>query len=102
MKEIDVKKMYGYNQQAKKEKQHEEREIQLSKDIVLIETKGKKTAVPSMEAFARLANEYDILKKNHVQTAKELNVLRESVKLMVRAINTMDDELKKKIDKLDD
>lgn len=100
MKELKAK-MYGQKIKPNITEKTEDSKITVSKDIVLIESRGQKQAVPSMIAFTKLRDNYVNLKSVHNKTAKELNVLRESVKVMITAINEMNEELKNKIDKPD-
>jgi len=101
MKEIKAK-IYGQKLESTKTKKNEDTKVTVSKDVVLIESRGQKQAVPSMIAFTKLLHEYDSLRNKHNKAAKEINVLRESVKTLIKTINQMDEELKNKIDKLDD
>lgn len=98
MKEIEAK-MYRQKALAAKLEKIEDTKVTVSRDVVLIETRGQRQAVPSMIAFTKLLHEYENLRNRHNKSAKEINVLRESVKALIKTINQMDEELKKKIDR---
>jgi len=103
MKELDMKeirrKMYNEYKEKKKEEPTEESSIVRStQDAVLIESHGQRQFLPSMSAFSKLTHDHETLKSNHNKAVKELNVLREAVRNLIRAVNEMDDELKRKID----
>lgn len=103
MKKIDgktIKEMYGQKMKLKKEVS-EDIKLTASKDFVLIETKGQKQVVPSMAAFTKLLNEYATLRGNHNKAAKEINVLRDSIKILIRTLNEMNEEIKNKVDKIE-
>ena len=105
MREIkakDISRMYGQKIKNTMSKKTDETKLTVTKDMVLIETKGQKQAVPSMIAFTKLIHEYEALRGNHNKAVKELGVLRESVKILITTVNQMNEELKNKIDKLDD
>lgn len=103
MKELtakDIKKiMYGEEIKPTKLEKADDTKLTVSRDMVLIESNGQKQSVPSMIAFTKLLRNYEILRSNYNKAAKELNVLRESVKILITTVNQMDDELKKKIDR---
>jgi len=104
MKELKIKevrrKMYNEYNDKKKEDQEtkESMIIRSTQDTVLIESHGQRQFVPNMSAFSKLTNDHETLKSNHNKAMKELNILKEAVKNLIRAVNEMDDELKRKID----
>lgn len=103
MKELtakDIKRiMYGEKIKPTNSKKTEDTKLTVSRDIILIESNGQKQSVPSMIAFTKLLHDYETLRNSHNKAAKELNVLRESIKILITTVNQMDDELKKKIDR---
>lgn len=103
MKEIDVRKvMYGQTKKiGKKPNTNEVTNLKASRDVILIESGGVKQFVPSMLAFKKLLEDYDVLKNEHHRAIKELKTLREAMTVMIRSVNDIDEELKKKVDKLD-
>ncbi len=104
MKKLDgktIKKIMYSQKLNEREEVSEDTKLTVSKDFVLIESKGQKQTVPSMTAFTKLLNEHDNLRGNHNKAVKEINVLRESIKILIRTINEMDEEIKNKIDKID-
>jgi len=104
MKELKIKevrrKMYSEYQDKKKEDKltAEGTIVRSTQDTVLIESQGQKQFVPNMAVFTKLTNEHEKLKSDHNKAVKEINVLNEAVKNLIRAVNEMDDELKRKID----
>ncbi len=104
MKELKIKevrrKMYSEYQDKKKEDKLTEESVivRSTQDTVLIESQGQRQFVPNMAVFAKLTNEHEKLKSDHNKAVKEINVLSEAVKHLIRAVNEMDDELKRKID----
>ena len=102
MKELDMKevrkKMYDAYKEKKKESTDESTIVRSAQDTVLIESRGQRQYIPTMSAFSKLTTEHETLKANHNRAVKELNVLKESIKSLIRAVNDMDDELKRKID----
>jgi len=112
MKELTIKDlkrvMYERTKNRKKiyDKKNEKIKISdmniiTSKDEVIVDYDGKKYIVPSIFAFKKLSEEYKLLKNNYTKTAREVNVLRETIKILIRNINELDNELKRKIDKND-
>ncbi len=104
MKELKIKevrrKMYSEYQDKKKEDKLAEEStiVRSTQDTVLIESQGQRQFIPNMSAFTKLTNEHEKLKSDHNTAVKKINVLTEAVKNLIRAVNEMDDELKRKID----
>lgn len=103
MKEINVRKvMYEQGKKlGRKPNTSEMINLKVSRDVILIEAKGVKQYVPSMVAFTKMLQDYEVLKNEHRTAIKELKTLREAVTTIIRSVNDIDDELQKKVDKLD-
>lgn len=71
-----------------------------SNEMALIESNGKRIAVPTINSYRRLLQENQNLKADLQQTLKQIKALKEAIKQLDRDLSYVEDELKHKADKV--
>ncbi len=72
-----------------------------SRDLVVIESQGKRHMLPSQAAFIKMVDEHNKIKNELKIAQNEIRILKEGMNRVIKASNTLSESLENKIDKLD-